>query len=148
MARVVLNWNPFDQGDPGPLIEVSVMNSRQVIEAGRALGFEYPEPRPMKALLDTGASVTVISKVWANNCKLFQTNEGSQIVSLGDEQHCGEHAGAISFPGTGLRPFDPARIVSAVFKKGRFHAIIIGRDILRNWVISFDGRSKQVTITD
>ena len=102
----------------------------------------------MKALLDTGASVTVVSKVWANNCKLFQTSEGSQIVSLGDIQHCGEHAGALSFPGTDLRPFDPIRIVSAVFKKERFHAVIIGRDILRNWVVTFDGRSKTVTITD
>ena len=148
MARVELYWDPFDQADPGPCINVSIMNSRHVIEAGRAIGFEYPKPRPMRALLDTGASITVISKVWANTCKLFQTSEGSEIVSLGDVQHCGEHAGAISFPGTDLRPFDPARIVSAVFKKERFHAIIIGRDILRNWVISFDGRSKRVTITD
>jgi hypothetical protein len=148
MARVELYWNPFDQADPGPLIDVSVMNSRHVIEAGRAIGFEYPKPLPMKALLDTGASVTVVSKVWANNCKLFQTSEGSQIVSLGDIQHCGEHAGALSFPGSDLTPLDPIRIVSAVFKKERFHAVIIGRDILRNWVITFDGRSKRVTITD
>jgi len=148
MARVELYWDPFDQDDPGPCINVSIMNSRHVIEAGRALGFDYPEPRSMRALLDTGASITVISKVWANTCKLFQTSEGSEIASLGDVQHCGEHAGAIGFPGTDLRPFDPARIVSAVFKKERFHAIIIGRDILRNWVISFDGRSKRVTITD
>ena len=148
MARVELYWDPFDQADPGPCINVSIMNSRHVIEAGRAIGFEYPEPRSMRALLDTGASITVISKVWANTCKLFQTSEGSEIASLGDIQHCGEHAGAISFPDTDLRPFDPARIVSAVFKKERFHAIIIGRDILRNWIITFDGRSKRVTITD
>ena len=148
MARVVLHWDPSDQGDAGPLIDVSVMNSRHVIEAGRAIGFEYPGPLHQKALLDTGASVTVVSKVWANNCKLFQTSEGSQIVSLGDIQHCGEHAGALSFPGTDLKPFDPIRIVSAVFKKERFHAVIIGRDILRNWIVTFDGRSKTVTITD
>ena len=83
MGRVVLQWDPFDQLDSGPCIDVSIMNSRQVIEAGRILGFEYPEPRPMKALLDTGAAITVVSKVWANNCKLFQTNEGSKITSFG-----------------------------------------------------------------
>lgn len=148
MARVELYWNPFDQADPGPCIKVSITNSSQVIEAGRAIGFEYPEPRPMRALLDTGASVTVISKVYANTCKLFQTNEGSQITSFGGIQRCGEHAGAISFPETDLRPFDPARIISAAFTQERSYAIVIGRDILRNWVITFDGRSNRVIITD
>jgi hypothetical protein len=148
MARVELPWNPFDPTDPGPCIDVAVTNSRDVIEAGRAIGFEYPEPRPMKALLDTGASVTVISKVFANSCKLFQTSEGSEITAIGATHHCGEHAGAISFPGTRLRPLDPVRIVSALFLKQRYYAILIGRDILRNWVITFNGRAKRVTIEE
>ena len=140
MGRVGLRWNPFDQGDPGPCIDV--------IEAGHPLGFEYPEPLRMRALLDTGASVTVISKTFANYCKLFQTNEGSEITAVGTTHRCGEHAGAVSFPGTNLRSFDPIRIVSVDFVKERNYAILIGRDILRNWVITFDGRSKRVTITD
>jgi hypothetical protein len=148
MARVELSWDPFDQADPGPCIDVTVTNSRDVIEAGRAIGLEYPEPRQMRALLDTGASVTVISKVFANYCKLFQTNEGSEITAIGATHRCGEHAGAIRFPGTNLRPLDPIRIVSAVFAKERHYACLIGRDILRNWVINFDGRSKRVTIAE
>jgi hypothetical protein len=102
----------------------------------------------MRALLDTGASVTVISKTFANHCKLFQTNEGSEITAIGATHRCGEHAGAISFPGTKLKPFDSIRIVSADFPKERYYAILIGRDILRNWILTFDGRSKRVTITD
>jgi hypothetical protein len=102
MARVELNWDPFDQADPGPCIDVIITNSRAVIDAGRAIGLEYPAPRPMRALLDTGASVTVISKVFANSCKLFQTSEGSEITAIGATHRCGEHAGAISFPGTTL----------------------------------------------
>jgi hypothetical protein len=148
MARVDIHWDPFDQTDPGPCIDVTVMNSRDVIEAGRAIGWEYPEPRQMRALLDTGASVTVISRIFADNCKLFQTNEGSEITAIGQTHRCAEHAGAISFPGTKLRPLDPIRIVSAAFPKARHYAILIGRDILRNWVITFDGRSKRVTITE
>lgn len=148
MARVELPWDPFDQSDPGPCIDVTVMNSRDVIEAGRAIGLEYPGPRKMRALLDTGAAVTVISKTFANYCKLFQTNEGSEISAIGATHHCGEHAGAISFPGTNLRPLDPIRILSAVFAKERYYACLIGRDILRNWNIIFDGRSKKVTIIE
>jgi hypothetical protein len=124
------------------------MNSSDVIEAGRALGLEYPKPLRMRALLDTGASVTVISKTFANHCKLFQTNEGSEITAIGATHRCGEHADAISFPGTNLRRVDPTRIVSVDFPKERHYAILIGRDILRNWVINFDGHSRRVTITD
>jgi hypothetical protein len=148
MARFELAWNPFDQTDPGPCIDVTITNSLSVIEAGHAIGFEYPKPRPIRALLDTGASVTVISKAFANYCKLFQTNEGIEITAIGATHIGGEHAGAISFPGTGLRSLDPIRIVSAVFAKERYYACLIGRDILRNWVLTFDGRSKRVTITD
>src|SRR5439155_22809559 len=122
MARVELPWNPFNHTDPGPCIDVIIMNSRDVIEAGRAIGL---------ALLDTGASVTVISKVFANTCKLFQTNEGSEITAIGAVHHCGVHAGAISFPVTGLRPLDSVRIVSAVFAQQRYYAFLLGRDILR-----------------
>lgn len=114
MARVELYWDPFNQTDPGPCIDVIVMNSRDLVEAGRAIGFEYPAPHPMKALLDTGASVTIVSRAFASYCKLFQTNEGIEITAIGATHRCGEHAGAISFPGTTLRPLDPIRIVSAV----------------------------------
>jgi len=148
MGRADLNWNPFDQSDPGPCIEVIVMNSHNVIEGWRALGLECPEPLRMKALLDTGASVTVISKTFAKYCKLFQTSEGSEITAIGATHPCGEHAGAISFPDTDLRPFDLIRIRSVDFVKQPYYAILIGRDILQNWIITFDGRSKRVTITD
>jgi hypothetical protein len=78
MARVDLSWDPFDPTDPGPCIDVVVMNSRDVIEAGRAIGLEYPAPVRMRALLDTGASITVITKTFANYCKLFQTSADSR----------------------------------------------------------------------
>ena len=139
---------PSEQTDPGPCIDVIIMNSRDVIEAGRAIGLEYPAPRPIRALIDTGASITVVSKVFANYCKLFQTGEGGEIASIGAKISCGEHAGAVSFPNTALRAVDPIRIVSAVFVKERHYACLIGRDILRNWIVTFDGCSKRVTITD
>jgi predicted aspartyl protease len=148
MPSVRLYWDPFDQFDPGPCINVIVTNSQDVIRSGRSIGLEYPESRPMRALLDTGASVTVISKKFADHSRLFQTNEGSEITAMGATHRCGEHAGAISFPGTSLRSLDPIRILSADFPKERHYAILIGRDILRNWLIVFDGRSKCVTITE
>lgn len=137
----------WDESYPGPCIDVTVTNSRVVIEAGQAIGLEYPKPLTMKALLDTGAAVTVISKTFAKHCKLYQTGE-TEIRTLGKIQKCGEHAGAISFPGTNLRPIDPIRIVSGDFIKEQYFACLIGWDVLRNWKITFDGCSNCVTITD
>jgi hypothetical protein len=124
------------------------MNSHDVIEAGRDIGLEYPKPRQLTALIDTGASVTVISKIFANYCKLFPTGEGGVFTTLGGSVRCWEHAGAISFPGTTLRPVESHRIVSATFAGERNYACLIGRDILQNWLITFDGPNKRVTITD
>ncbi len=148
MGRHQLTWDPYDPRDPGPCIQVLITNSPDVVAAGRAIGLEYPEPRPITALLDTGASVTVISRVFANYCKLFQTYEGGEITAIGKSHPCGEHAGCIRFPGTNLKGFEGIRIVSAEFIKERFYACLIGRDILRNWLITFDGRSRTVTIAD
>ena len=141
------NQMEWRASDPGPCIDVTVTNSREVLEAGRLIGLEYPEPRRMKALLDTGASVTVISKTFAKYCKLLQTGE-TEIRTLGNVQRCGEHAGAISFPGTSLRSIDPIRIVSGDFIKEPYYACLIGRDILSNWKITFDGRARRVIISD
>jgi hypothetical protein len=148
MATVQIPRNPHDPLDPGPCIDVQVMNSPDVIEAGRAVGLEYPPARSLRALLDTGASITLISKQFANHCKLRQTNEGSEISAIGAIHRCGEHAGSISFPGTNLRAFHSIRIISAVFAKERYYACLIGRDILRNWIVTFDGVAKCVTIKE
>jgi hypothetical protein len=79
VATVQVPWNPFDQHDPGPCIKVQIVNSPEVIEAGRAVGLEYPSPVTVTALLDTGASVTLISRRFADYCKLRQTNEGRDL---------------------------------------------------------------------
>jgi hypothetical protein len=148
MARVELRWDPSDPTDPGPCIDVVIANSHDVLQRWRADGLDCPEPVRMRALLDTGASVTLISKTYANYCRLFQTNEGTELAALGNTLLCGEHAGSVSFPGTELRPFNSIRIVSAIFVRQPNYACLIGRDILRNWRVTFDGPSKRVIITD
>ena len=124
------------------------MNSHDVIEGWRAVGLDCPDPRSVTALIDTGAAFTVISRVFADHCRLFQTSEGSELTTLGATLRCGEHAGAISFPDTTLRPIESLRIVSADFVQQRHYSCLIGQDILRYWRITFDGPSKRVTITD
>ncbi|HTW49763.1 MAG TPA: hypothetical protein VMD92_17535 [Acidobacteriaceae bacterium] len=145
IARV--KWDPLNPENPFACIDVIVMNSEAYIEQQGDLGFEFRSPVKMKAMLDTGASFTVISKTWARNCKLFQTLPDTERKVLGTTIKCGEHAGSISFPGTDLQGYDPVRIVSAVFVREPF-SCLIGTDILRHWKLTFDGKSKTVTIED
>ena len=106
-----------------------------------------PPPVTMKALVDTGAAVTIISKTFARHCKLYQTGEGT-VRALGAQHKCGEHAGKIIFPNTSLRPIESIRILSGDFIREPHFACLIGRDILRHWTVTFDGMARCVTITD
>jgi hypothetical protein len=147
MGHFSFTWDASDPNDSGPLIDVVVMNSPDVFEAWQAAGLECPPPVKMKALLDTGAAVTIISKVFARHCKLLQTGE-SYIKALGALHRCGEHAGTITFANTDLHPTETIRIVSGDFIREPHFSCLIGRDIMRHWKITFDGPSKRVTITD
>jgi len=110
-------------------------------------GLECPPPIKIRALLDTGAAFTIISKTFARHCKLRQTG-ATEVRALGAVHVCGDHAGSIDFPGTSLGSFDSIRIRSGDFIREPNFACLIGRDILRNWTITFDGQRKLVTITD
>jgi hypothetical protein len=48
MGRAIYTWDPSEPNDPGPLIDVSVMNSYEVLEAWRREGLECPLPVTMK----------------------------------------------------------------------------------------------------
>jgi hypothetical protein len=148
MAHYDFIWNPHEPGDPGPCIDVIVMNSPELIRAGLEIGFEYPKPQKVRALIDTGAALSVISKKFADYCKLRQTGANTEIIGLGGTHRCDEHAGSISFPGTALQSIDTMRFISANFVKTRHHSCLIGRDILQNWRITFDGPGKRVVIED
>lgn len=148
MAPFQFRWDPFNQLDPGPCIKVIIANTDETIEAGRLIGFEYPPPHQITALLDTGSPFTIVNRVHALNRMLTQTGAGTEIRTLGGRATCGEHSGTISFPVTMLKRIETLRILSKDFEEERHYSCLIGRDVLRHWNISFDGRSKLVTITD
>lgn len=148
MGLAKVKWDPLNPENPFACIDVIVVNSERFIEQQGELGFEFRKPVTLKAMLDSGASFTVISRTWARNCKLFQTSPDTERKVLGTTIRCGEHAGSISFPGTNLRPYDPTRIVSADFFREPNFSCLIGIDIMRRWRITFDGESKLVTIED
>lgn len=148
MGTFQQHWDPFDQADPGPCIKIIVTNTDETIQAGRALGLEYPQPVAITALIDTGSPFTVVSRTFAKNRKLIQTNAGTPIRTIGGDCRCDEYSGSISFPNSNLKGIGTLRILAADFEREPFYSCLIGRDVLRNWKITFDAPSKRITITD
>jgi hypothetical protein len=147
MASFQVYWNPFDQADPGPCVKVIVMNTYETIEAGREIGLEYPAPHAITALLDTGSPFTIISKTFAKNWKLVQTGARSPIRTMGGDCLCDEYSGSMRFPDSNLPGIEILRLRAVDFNREPFYSCLIGRDILKNWDIRFDGRANLVTIT-
>lgn len=147
MPSLKVPWNPFDQDDPGPCIRIIVMPTEEEMKLGRAVGFEYPKPVAVKALLDTGAQSTMVNRVLARGRKLTMTNARVRVRTIGGSCLCDEHACSISFPDSDLPMIGTARILAGDFDREPFYSCLIGRDIIKNWRIQFDGRAKCVTIT-
>jgi hypothetical protein len=127
-------------------IEILISATRPEIQEGRAVGLEFRE-LPVRALIDTGAALTIINPQIASTCKLRWT-DWNKINSVGGESGLyPAHAAAISFPGTDLPGFDVIRVVACPIVKQPFFSCLIGRDILRKWLLVYDGRSGDVEIT-
>jgi hypothetical protein len=146
MPTFQVTWNPFDQADLGPCMKAIVMNTDDTIEAGRAVGWDYPAPHAITALLDTGSPFTIVSRIFARNRKLFLTNAAVPIRTIGGDCLCEEHSGSVSFPDSNLPRIETMRILAADFNREPFYSCVIGRDILKYWNVRFDGRAKCITI--
>lgn len=106
------------------------------------MGLEYPE-WPINALIDTGASLTIINPEIAKTCKLRWTGRATIVAVGGMSGEFPEHAAAISFPGTDLPGFDVVRVVACPIIRRNF-SCLIGRDILRKFRFVYDGRSGEI----
>lgn len=138
-------FTPTSLLQQGPHIEIVISATRLEVEEGRAIGLEYREI-PVRALIDTGASLTIINPEIAATCKLRQTGR-QKINAVGGE--AGEHpeyAAAISFPQSELPGLDTTRVVACPIIRQPFFSCLIGRDIMRKWLFKYDGRSGEIEI--
>jgi hypothetical protein len=95
----------------GPHIRIVISATGVEVRDGRAVGLEYTE-WPVRALIDTGASLTIINPQIAATCKLKQTGRAKINAVGGEAGEYPEYAAAISFPGTELPTFEAIRVVA------------------------------------
>ena len=145
MPSVKLSSTPAGLLQQGPLIDILISATRFELDEGRAVGLDFAE-WPVRALIDTGASVTIINPQIAKTCKHRQTSRARIVAVGGDAGEFPEHAAAISFPGTDLPSFDAIRVVACPIMRRPFFSRLIGRDILQKFRLTYDGRTGEVEI--
>jgi predicted aspartyl protease len=130
----------------GPKIRVTVGHPRSALTAARQAGIDLKEPFTVTALIDTGASRTVINPQLAATCGLRQTGV-ARISSAGHITERPEYAGAIRFPDQELEGFDLLSLVACPLPEQDV-ACLLGRDVLERWNLNYDGRSGFVEIEE
>lgn len=128
--------------EEGPIIRVMIEGPR-VPEA--SLGLRAPGLE-INALIDIGASVTIVNPEVARTCGLRMT--GKAVISApGHVDEYPEYAATISFPGTSLRKLTSLRVL-AVPIRGASYACLLGRNALQDWKITYDGRTGEIEIEE
>jgi gag-polyprotein putative aspartyl protease len=117
----------------GALIPITVGPAAAVAAGLRQRGEEPPPSRQLSALIDTGASITGISVPVAQEMRLVQTGTTTIGGVTGSSQQP-VYAAAIDVKGVSL---DPITIAGLNFGGG--FDVLIGRDILRSTVLTYDG---------
>ena len=110
------------------------------------VGLEFPPARPVNGLIDTGAAVTIVNPELAKTYKLHYTGP-ARIRTAGHLDTYPEYAAAISFPDRDLQTFEVLRVVACPLASAEM-SCLIGRDILRQWEMVYNGRSGEVSIRD
>ena len=139
-------YSRVDLKKTGPKITITVGHPQATQSLAKQKGVQLRNPLTIEALIDTGASRTVINPQVAVTCGLQQTGE-VRISSAGHITERQEFVGAILFPGQELKGFDPIRLVACPLPEQDV-SCLLGRDILERWNLTYDGRSGLVEVEE
>lgn len=130
----------------GVVVDISIGLDKHSAEARRKARELVPAPKIVKALVDTGCNVTsvdhsVLSTLGLKTRGMVQTGTANGATTAT------QHSVEIGFPGTQLRSY-PLLFVSSVNLSGQPIQALIGRDILAQWVMVYNGPFASVSISD
>jgi predicted aspartyl protease len=127
----------------GPHIEVVISRAEPESRQTRT---DERRGLAIRALIDTGASVTIINPQIAETCKLVQTDWVNITTVGGVTGQFPGYAASLSFPGRDLPALEIVRVVACPIIEQRFFSCLIGRDILRRWRLVYDGLNGEVEV--
>lgn len=130
----------------GPIVEVAVSPPVVLVEALRKAGQEIPKPVKAHALIDTGATNSVVSPAIIESLGLHPV--GTTIIrtpSSGKEGVvCNQYMAAIAFPSNLV--FETSELIQAPLI-GQPIQCLVGRDILKHGTLFYNGYMQTVTFS-
>lgn len=124
----------------GPLLPVNISLPASVIEQLQTHGKQLPTVN-CEALIDTGASVSVISSKIVEQLGLIETGF-KHITSVHSVEVRPVYFGRITFP------WGSSMEIPIVSCELQGIDCLIGRDVLRFWHMTYDGFHGEITICD
>ena len=146
MPIVDLSRPPDELKLHGARVRISIAVSVMEREELDAVGLQQPAPLAIAALIDTGASITVINPEVAQRCGLRRTGQ-VRVSAVGTTGDFPEYSASLLFPDSPLHGFETIRVVACKLV-GQPVACLIGRDVMRRWKLSYDGRSGAVQVEE
>lgn len=137
-------------GDSGPLVEALLMQPESMVEALKREGRPLVAPYTIKALVDTGASITALD---------FREVERLSLIPKGERQIHTPSTGAASVPRLVYdatiilgREHDPPlastlEVIGGCDLRGQGFAALIGRDILGRCTFTCVGPKRSFSLS-
>lgn len=124
----------------GAFLDVTVTHPRTIQEIFTKKGESVPSAK-VRALIDTGASFSVISPEVADSVRLVHTGY-RKVTSVQDEQERPVFFGFLLFS------WGNGKEIPLVACPLRHFDCLIGRDILMHWYLTYNGPDGSIVICD
>ncbi len=122
----------------GPSLQIEISISAILATYFQSIGQPIPSPMSGLALIDTGATFTSIDEDILNALGIRPVGSTPVQTPSGVLQQRGIFTCQFSFPGTPIPVFPFANVVGSTLKPQGIVALI-GRDLLRNFLLIYDG---------
>ena len=127
----------------GPVVEVRITVNREIETALREAGEAVPTPMLVPAMIDTGASCTVLREGLAQDLGLQPTGTRTIHTASDTNVRCYEYLVRLLFPNDILFETD---VIEAPLK-GQHVDCLIGRDVLSNGILVYIGTDNLFTLS-